>query len=337
MHVAEALRTNVGLKILSLSLALLLWSFVHGAKVVEREYTIPIRYVNLADSLMFVGKPPEQMRVLLSGPAQDLLLRLRFMRNVAADIDLSGATVQLDRVAPSISDITAPQNQRVSVVRILSPSVIAFRLAVRGERRVPVLVATQGIPEGYCIADSPSVVPTQIECTGPKTLVAQIEHIRTLPVKLPERRGRVSHDVELVYDREHLQCTPERVQISLTLERLSARELLGTPLVIVPPASADLWVAADLGTATLTLAGPEPRIEALTLEEVGLFLDASQLEPGRHDSVRVIARFPDWAQLIHLEPESVGLTVHFDSKAPPQSASGDSARVHPDANPPGIP
>jgi YbbR domain-containing protein len=337
MHLAEGLRTNVGLKILSISLALLLWSFVHGAKVVEREYAIPIHYENLADSLMFVGEPPAQMRVLLSGPAQDLLLHLRFMRDVAAHIDLSGVTVQLDRVAPSISDITAPANERVSVVRILSPSVIAFRLAVRGQRQVPVRIATQGMPEGFCLADTPRVEPPSVDCTGPQSLVTQFDGVRTLPLKLPARRGRVSQELELVYDRTRLRCTPDRVRVTLTIERLQTRELAGVPLVIVPPASAELWVAADVGTASLTLAGPEPRIESLTPEDVGLFLDASQLVPGRHDSVSVIARVPDWAQLLRVQPESVGLTVHFDSEPIQPSTHGDSAEVERDTAPPGLP
>ncbi|MFQ5599508.1 MAG: YbbR-like domain-containing protein [Candidatus Krumholzibacteriia bacterium] len=326
MRLPASLRTNPGLKILSVALALLLWSFVHGSKVTEREVGLPIRYVNLPDSLMFVEPPTDEMRVLVSGPAQELFLRLRFMRDVAAVIDLSGAHAAQHRIHPSLSQISPPSNPRVSFVRILWPTTVEFEIARRSVRDIPVRVVLRGdVPEGYCLTDSPHVVPPVITCSGPSYLVDSIDEITTMPVELPHRRGRFSERVDLLYAGQHLECAPEDVQVEFVMERLRNRALPETPLTVVPPAAAELWVDVDTAYVSLTLVGPEPQIEALDPEDVGLFLDASQLQAGRYDSLHVIARFPEWAQLVSLEPATVGVTVHTDDEELPEPAGENSS------------
>ena len=326
MRVAPGLRHNAGLKILSLALALLLWSFVHGTKIVERRHDIPIEYVNLSDSLMFVEPPPREMRVLLAGPAQDLLLRLHFMRDVVARIDLSAATARVDRVVPSLSNISEPANERVSVIRILSPSFIAFQLSERDERVLPLRVVLDALPQGYCLVDSPLAIPAQVVCRGPRELLQHVEEIVTLPFELPKKRGRVVLDAELALPHRSIECDAQRVQVALALERLKQLTWERQPLTIVPPASADLWVTADVGFVKLTVAGPEPQMAAPDPAEFGLFLDASQIEPGRHDQLEIVWRFPPWAQLVRIEPPFVGATVHFDPDSV-RGAAADSSRV----------
>jgi YbbR-like protein len=312
MRLPAPVRANPGPKLLSLALALLLWSFVHGAKVVEREYTIPIHFGSLPDSLLFMEPPPRQMRVLVSGPAQDLLLRLRLMRDVSAHIDLSAATPQLDRVVPSLSDISSPGNKDVSIVRILSPSVIAFRLAVRAERDLPVRVVMRTAGSSWCLADSPSVRPVRVRCRGAKPLLDQLSDVATVPIDVPGRRGRFTQDVALASDGERLQCVPERVDVSFETEKVQRRALREAPLTMVPPAAAGLWASTEVQTAAVTLAGPERRIVGLDPSDVGLYVDASRLQAGRHDSIPVIAQVPPWARVVDLDPATVRVTVRRD-------------------------
>jgi YbbR domain-containing protein len=325
MRLAPSVRNNAGLKTLSLALALLLWSFVHGTKIVERPHSIPIHYENLPDSLMFVDPPPDEMRVVLEGPAQDLLLRLRFMRDVVARIDLSSATAGMDRAWTSISQIDAPANERVSVIRILSPSVIALNLSERDEKTLPLRVVLDELPEGYCLVDSPLAIPSEVVCRGPRRLLRDTSEIATLPFELPKKRGRLVSEAEIALPHPSIECDAERVQVALRMERLAEVTLEQHPLTIVPPASAELWVAADIGFAKLTVAGPEPRMTSLDPTEFGLFLDTSQLDPGRYDQLEIVWDFPPWAQLVRIEPSVVGVTVHFDPEGIGRAVSDSSA------------
>jgi len=310
MKIPAGLRTNLGLKLLSIVLALLLWSFVRGAKIVEREYRIPIHYVSLPDSLLFIERPPQEMRVLLAGPVQELLLRFQGMREMEARIDLSGATAEMDRVVPSLSDITEPKSELVSVQRILQPSVIGVRLARRVERRIPVaLDLKRDEKDAYCLADSPRVEPAEVVCVGPEPWLNKLESISTQPIELATRRGESVSDVPLLFDATRLQCIPERVKVTLTTDRLRSRTLGAVPLTLVPPARAGWSAEMDTSQVTLTVAGPEPRVAALQAQELGLYVDSSRLVPGRYDSLQVIAQLPAWIELVRLEPDRIGLTV----------------------------
>jgi YbbR-like protein len=81
---------------------------------------------------------------------------------------------------------------------------------------------------------------------------------------------------------------------------------------MVPPAAAGLWASTEVQTAAVTVAGPERRIVGLDPSEVGLYVDASRLQAGRHDSIPVIAQVPPWARVVDLEPATVRVTVRRD-------------------------
>lgn len=316
MRLPAGLRSNLGLKLLSIALALLLWFFVHGAKVIEREQRIPIRYVNLPDSLMFLEPPPQEMRVLLSGPTQEMILHVNVVGSVAARIDLIDATPALDRVVPSLADIDAPASERVSVVRILAPSVIALRLARRVERDIPVRLTwvTEG-KSGYCLADSPHVEPARVACVGPEPLLSAQSVIPTQTMTLPARRGSATQEIALGSPSPLVQCFPERVRVTVAMERRRNVTLAHVPLTVVPPAHAGWRVELETLEATVTLTGPEPRLESLVAGDLGLFLDASRLAPGHHEKVPVIPQLPPWVDVVTLEPSNVPLNVRTQGSA----------------------
>ncbi len=303
------LRHNLGLKLLSIALALLLWSFVHGAKVIEREHRIPIRYVGLADSLLFMETPPQEMRVLVSGPAQELILRLDLLGGASARIDLVGATAALDRMVPSLSDIEAPANERVAVVRVLEPSVIALRLARRIERDLPVRLEIDGDPKRVaCLADTPEVEPQQVRCIGPEPVLQMLQAIVTQPLVLSSRLGPARAEIGLAA-AARVRCIPDRVTVSYSTERRRLRTLPAIPVTLVPPARAGWRVEIGVEQARLRVAGPEARIAALKEDDIGLFVDASRLAPGHHASVDILAQLPAWIEVVDLEPRAVDLTV----------------------------
>ncbi len=319
-RLARRLRHNLGLKLLSLALALLLWSFVHGAKVIEREHRIPIRYVGLADSLLFMETPPQEMRVLVSGPAQELILRLDLLGGASARIDLTAATASLDRLVPSLSDIEAPANERVAVVRVLEPSVIALRLARRIERELPVRLQVDDDPKRTtCLADTPRVEPQRARCIGPEPVLQAMQAIATQPLVLHARLGAAQAVIGLAA-AAGVRCIPERVTVRYSVERRRLRTLAAIPVTLVPPARAGWRVEIGVEQARLRVAGPEVRVAALEDEDIGLFVDASRLAPGHHAKVEILAQLPAWIELVDLEPHAVDLTV----LGPPGSASADS-------------
>ena len=224
MRPAAGLRHNLGLKLLSIALALLLWSFVHGAKIVDRELSVPIRYVRLPEDVLLVDEAPRQMRVLVSGPAQELALRLRFMRGSEARIDLSRVELPYTRIVPSVSDVAVPPTARLTVVRIVEPTLLTLHLERRVERTVPVRAVLLGEPAaGYELHGTPRVVPGSVRCSGPASVMQNLDEVRTQPVDLSRKRDPFKVRVELAYDRKRLTCVPEEVSVEIELDRVESR------------------------------------------------------------------------------------------------------------------
>ena len=123
MAIGQVWRQNLGLKVLSLGLATLLWCYVHGAKVVERELVLPLRYVGLPDSLAFVAEPPRSARVLVSGPAQELFVR-RLWPGAELRLDLSHAHQPGLRLALGPADVTLGAKEHLTVLRVVEPTAL---------------------------------------------------------------------------------------------------------------------------------------------------------------------------------------------------------------------
>ena len=334
MRLASKLRHNLGIKILSIVLALLLWSFVHGLQVVQREINVPIDYANLPDSLMLYSEPPQSMRILVSGRTSELFLRMRFVREVRASMDLSGAAAPSHRILPNVSHVTSPRNPLVTLVRVLSPQVIDLRVVRRVERQIPVRVVWDGtVPEGYALVDSPSVQPPVVLCTGPDFMVERLQHISTVPVGLRRRNGSFTEKVNLFFDSERLVVTPSEVSVAVPMARIREQQLAEVVVQVHPPADS-LQYAISNPHVRLTLRGPEARMAALTAAEVQLIVDLSLLGVGEHDSVTVEPHIPDWSQLVRVEPASVHASIHAaplpqESTAPQLPVPAPGSSVNP--------
>jgi YbbR domain-containing protein len=310
MRPGPGLRHNLGLKLLSFALALLLWSFVHGAKVVEREFTVPIRYAHLPDTLVLLEEPPQQLRVLVRATAQELALRLRFARGAEAHFDLSHAAPPYQVLQPSASDVTLPAGVRVSVVGVIEPATIRVHLDRRRERDVPVRATVRGEPAaGACLYGTPRTIPDHVRCSGAATRLSKLAVLSTLPVDLSRRRDSFSARVALDCDRTQLACSPSEVLVQVDLARLASRSLIDTPLSVVPPERHELAFDLRPSRASITLSGPEAQLADLDPGDVALVVDLRTLAAGRYDSLRVTPRLPSWARVVSLRPATVGATI----------------------------
>jgi hypothetical protein len=80
---------HLGLKLMAVALAALLWLIVAGDHLVERSLRVPLEYRNIPPELELVGDPPTEVDVRLRGSSA-LLGRLE-TRDVIAVLDLAAA------------------------------------------------------------------------------------------------------------------------------------------------------------------------------------------------------------------------------------------------------
>jgi YbbR domain-containing protein len=80
---------NLGLKVLALALAIVLWVTVAGEHVVERSLRVPLEFRNIPDALEILGNTPDTVDVRLRGSSA-LLSRVQ-PGEIVAVLDLAAA------------------------------------------------------------------------------------------------------------------------------------------------------------------------------------------------------------------------------------------------------
>jgi len=114
----RVLTRNLGWKLLSVGLAVVLWIAVEGEPELVTVQAVPVFYRNVDPSLALVANPPTAVRLELRGPA-DVLGR-DSLANVAVLLDLAGANEPGERVFPiSHTNVSLPSG--VNFVRADPP------------------------------------------------------------------------------------------------------------------------------------------------------------------------------------------------------------------------
>jgi len=128
MNVREMLTHNLGLKALSLFLAIVLWLFVVAGMETEIGLSLPVVFAHLSPGLTVVNRPPDRIDVRLSGP-RILLMKLNAER-LPVLLDLQGAREGTTTFPAVEMAIRVPVGVRVTRV---TPAAMEVRLAKNGK------------------------------------------------------------------------------------------------------------------------------------------------------------------------------------------------------------
>ena len=130
---------HIGLKVMSIALAALLWLVVAGEQTVERALRIPLEFTNMPAQLEPVGEPPNVVDVRVRG-SSGRLSRIAAGELVAV-VDLQGARPGQRLFHVSASDVRAPFG--VEVVQV-APSSLYMTFEPSATKVVPVVARGRG-------------------------------------------------------------------------------------------------------------------------------------------------------------------------------------------------
>jgi YbbR domain-containing protein len=183
---------QLGLKVLAVALAALLWLTVAGEHVVERSLRVPLEFRNIPEALEIVGNTPDSVDVRLRGSSA-VLSRLQ-AGEIVAVLDLGGARTGA-RLFPIRNDeVRAPFGVEVSQVL---PTTLALELEKSARRKVPVVPAIDGEPAPGFVVGRYSVDPATVEIVGPDSHVRQVAEATTEQVSVRDAKVRVRDSVTI--------------------------------------------------------------------------------------------------------------------------------------------
>ncbi|HLK66164.1 MAG TPA: CdaR family protein [Bryobacteraceae bacterium] len=192
---------NLGWKLLSLAVAVVLWAMVASEPELGTLATVPLEYRNLPDELEISAEPVSQVVLELRGPSGELRGLGEGMIHPAVILDMSGMRPGI-HTFPIVGNVKLPRGVRL--VRA-NPSEARFEFDRRMTRLVPVRarVIGQGV-NGY-VLDRDSVQPADLRIEGPAGRVSRITEVVTDPVDVSSVVGsldfRVNAFVEDPYVR----------------------------------------------------------------------------------------------------------------------------------------
>jgi YbbR domain-containing protein len=254
------LLANIGLMIVSLSLAVVAWWFVTNQTNPARQTLIsdiPLRVVDIPQGDALTTQPPSSVEAVIQTTSEVL---------PSLGSNSFQATVSLKGLPPGLQHVPIKVDTGVGQVRILQvmPSALDLELAPLLTRTLPVkidLVGAQRLSPAYELVDSPTASPAQVQVSGPAPLVQQVAEVRaSVSVEGVGTSLREMHMVQALDQAGHaiarVTLQPDQVQVSVAIRRrLTARDVGVRPLISGTP-PADYWVTSlKVSPATVTLEG----------------------------------------------------------------------------------
>jgi hypothetical protein len=167
------------LKFVSICLAVLLWSFVGGEDIVEKNVMVPVEVINMPKNLIISNKFKKDIAVTVKGP-RSLLMEME-KRVITRQIDLSDATPGTKVIAIENESVNVSRN--VEVLRV-QPSSIILSLDKLIQKEFAINPVTSGmITQGF-VLESLTLDPDVITFTGPQTVLSRVDVLKTTPINI---------------------------------------------------------------------------------------------------------------------------------------------------------
>lgn len=183
---------NIGWKLLSLTLALVLWIVVAREPELHASISIPIEFKNLPEELDISSTVPDRIHVEIRGPAG------RLSRDYLADLAL---VLDLKDVRPGERTFTI-HNYNVNLpVGVAFFRAVPSQLTLRFDKLLTRDVAVGARyattpPDGYSVSTL-SISPAKIRLRGPEDHIQQIKQVLTDPIDLSGVVGQADFHVHV--------------------------------------------------------------------------------------------------------------------------------------------
>lgn len=240
LRVRDRLVENLALKVLAFAFALALFAFSHGAQDAQRTFTVDVVAMLPSETDQRVLMTPlPQVRVTVAG-SRSLLDELRAEDLGALRLDLRGGDIERLDLEPSM--IHVPFGAQAT--RIDPPS-ISLQWEDEITRDIPIQASITGQPaHGFVVVGPPTVEPSSVRATGPRSLVEPIQFARADAFDVSNLNRADSYTRVLAIDRPparvsyDVETTSARIDVS---RETLARRFIKVPVEVIGVAKGSAW------------------------------------------------------------------------------------------------
>jgi len=205
---------NIGLKLVSLLLAIGLWTVVSGDPIAEVEMKVPIEFHNLPDNLEIDSASFTEAQIRVRGPER-VIHRLQ-AADLHAEIDLASV-----RPGERTFDLTSRQvrvPRDLEVVQII-PGQFHLSFDNRETRTVEVRPRVTGNFASGLRVKQVTADPSSVMITGPRRRVEAVEDATTDPVDISGAMKRASFVTQAYVPDPLIQIVhPTPIRVTVIME-----------------------------------------------------------------------------------------------------------------------
>jgi hypothetical protein len=209
--------TNLGTKLISVAIAIVLWGIVLGSRNVEVTKEIPLEVITPPD-IVPANDIPDRIAFRLSGP-KAFLRSILDRREEPIRVNLTGAKPALVTYRFFSDNIRVPIGVKVLSI---NPTAILIKLEYLKRRDIPVRLELRGAPpDGYRIVKA-EIKPEVVRIKGAESRVDSLTEISTNPIDVSSLRKVMDREVSLDLTRFNVQLDSEIPRAWIEVEPISA-------------------------------------------------------------------------------------------------------------------
>jgi YbbR domain-containing protein len=295
---------HIGLKLLSVTVAVLLWMAVAGEETVERGLRVPLELQQYPVGLELLGEVPTAADVRVRG-ASGTLSRVA-PGDIVAVLDLRGATEGERLLHLTPEQVRAPFG--VEVVQVTPPTVaVAFERSAT--RQVPIRPAIEGKPApGYTVGKA-TVNPPTVDLIGPLSAVRRVSEALTEPVSVANAQRNVEATVTVgALDPAVRVKAPRSANVTVQILPGSLEQTIRDRPVHLRNLGANLMAKAVPSEVDDTLRGAREALVRLQPDDAMAFVDLEGLGVGEY-TLTVHAESSRDAGVARLEPPAIQVQI----------------------------
>lgn len=182
--VKEGITRNFLLKLLSVAIAIALWSYVGGEKNVQVGLIVPLELRNIPSGYMITNKVERQVELRVMGPKN--LISFLSASETNAFLDLSSGKEGKNIYHLGEQSFNIPKG---IIIRDTYPERIEVIFERQVRKSVPVVVRIKDHEKIENIIESISVKPSSVSIEGPEVDMKNIERVETELVEPSKTQG----------------------------------------------------------------------------------------------------------------------------------------------------
>jgi YbbR domain-containing protein len=273
---------NIGIKIVSILFAILLWLYVTAQIGEKQTFKVPLDLVNVPESLTVASEVPKELTVTIRG-ARSELMKLRFLSRIRGTVDLGGAKRGRVVVPLSAAILNLPSGFPAGDAVVAAPKSLTLdfeRIVVAYLPVIPVFRGT--LPKGLIIVGQPSASPPVVLVRGTAAAMNGVTAVETEPIDLRNKRSGFSQQTALRAG-ERREAVPRSVRVEIGIAKRAVRTMPGISPTLLQEEEGFV-VEVSPPTASLTVGGPEELVNRLVNDDLSIILS---IPPGMRGTSRI--------------------------------------------------